>query len=149
VTLQFIDHRRSTADRSWLPPFDWSIVYENDRWWNEVRYSFDPPWFVQVLVDGVEVARVEFDDPGVINPEYTAVPAVGSERLEIQFIEVATEARLGGLGTQVVRALEDRHADRRLFAYSQQADRFWTKLGWERFEHPNGINRPLFIQPER
>ena len=48
---------------------------------------------MQVVGDGVEVARVEFDDPGDINPEYTGVPKLGAERLEIQFIEVATAAR--------------------------------------------------------
>jgi GNAT superfamily N-acetyltransferase len=150
VTLQFIDHRRGTTDQySWLPPFDWSIVYENERWWDEVRYYVDQPWFVQVLVDGVEVARVELDDPGGINPEYTAVPAIGSERLEIQFIEVARGAQGRGVGTQVVRALEERHADRRLFGYSEGADSFWTALGWERFDHADGFHRPLFIQPAR
>jgi len=44
-----------------MPPFDWEIPYENERWWDEVRYYADDPWFVQVLEDGVEVARVECD----------------------------------------------------------------------------------------
>lgn len=63
--------------------------------------------FVQVLQGGVEVARVEFDDPGGINPECANVPQLGIERLEIQFIEVATAARGRGVGTAVVRALEE------------------------------------------
>ncbi|MEV6338717.1 GNAT family N-acetyltransferase [Nocardia vinacea] len=76
------------------------------------------------------------------------MPAIGPERLEIQFIEVAAGARGRGVGTQVVRALEERHSDRRLFAYSEEADRFWASLEWGRFDHPEGpqLHRPLFIQ---
>lgn len=99
------------------------------------------------MEDDVEVARVEIDDPGGINPAYTGVPDLDPERLEIQFIEVADAAHRRGVGTHVVYALQERHPDRRLFAYSEEADDFWASLGWERFDHPNGINRPLFIQP--
>lgn len=41
---------------------------------------------MQVLEGDVEVARVEFDDPGGINPSYANVPELGDERLEIQLI---------------------------------------------------------------
>lgn len=79
---------------------------------------------MQVLEGGVEVARVELDDPGGINPEYADVPQLGPERLEIQFFKVATAARNRGLGTRVMRALQERHPDRRLFAYSEEAHGF-------------------------
>jgi hypothetical protein len=131
----------------WLPPFDWSIAYENERWWDEVRYYVDDPWFVQVLEHGVELARIELDDPGDINSDYTEVPTIGPERLEIQLIEVTTAARGRGNGARVVQMLAERHHDGRLFAYSQDADSFWAKLGWERFDHPEGDWRALFIQP--
>ena len=151
MPLQLIHHRRGPADRySWLPPFDWSIAYENERWWDEPRhYYVGQPWFVQVLGDGAEVARVELDDPGGINPEYAGVPTLGPERLEIQFIEVATASQGRRVGTEVVRALEDRYANRRLFAYSEEAHGFWASLGWDRFDHPEGaqFHRPLFIRP--
>jgi ribosomal protein S18 acetylase RimI-like enzyme len=65
--------------------------------------------------DGVEVARVEIDDPGDINPDYTGVQTIGPERLAIQFIEVATAARGRKIGAQVVQMLAERHRDRRLF----------------------------------
>jgi hypothetical protein len=45
--------------------------------------------------------------------------------------------------------LAERHRDRRLFAYSQDADIFWGRLGWARFDHPEGDCRALFIQPAR
>lgn len=93
MTLELIELRRGPANRnSWLPPFDFQTSYDNDRWWDEPRYLDDDPWFVQVLEDGAEVARVEFDDPGGINPQYENVPKLGPERLEIQFFEVAIPA---------------------------------------------------------
>jgi hypothetical protein len=150
VILDFADLRRGTANRySWIPPFDPSVAYENEHWWDGAPYGNDDPWYVQVLVDGLEVARIELDDDGGINPAYANVPAIGSERLEIQFIEVATAARDLSVGTRVVHGLMERHPDRRLMAYSEEADRFWASLGWERFDHPDGRHRALFIQPAR
>ncbi|WP_341871172.1 GNAT family N-acetyltransferase [Mycolicibacterium aubagnense] len=118
MDLELIDHRRGTTDgRSWAPPFDSAVAYQHPHWWN--RQLGGESWFIQVLANGVEVARVEFDDPGGINPNYEDVPELGDERLEIQFIEVSTAARGRGVGTQVVRHLADRHRNRRLFAYRE------------------------------
>ncbi|MCK0175899.1 GNAT family N-acetyltransferase [Mycolicibacterium sp. F2034L] len=148
VDLELIDYRRGRADdRWWMPPFDWAVVYEHPHWWN--RQLGDDPWFVQVLECDVEVARIEFDDPGGINPSYANVPVLGDERLEIQFIEVASVARGRGIGTEVVHRLADRHPGRRLFAYSEEADRFWVSVGWEPLYDPGpgSVGRTLFIQP--
>ena len=147
MALTLVDHRRGPGDeRWWTPPFDRTVAYENEHWWN--RQLGDDAWLVQVLDGQSEVARVEFDDPGGINPAYVGVPKLGGERLEIQFIEVASAARDHGVGTQVVRALQERHPDRRLFAYSE-ADRFWARLGWEPFYDPSPgpVGRTLFVQP--
>jgi GNAT superfamily N-acetyltransferase len=154
MRLEFIDHRRGSANMySWIPSFDRSVAYENDRWWDEPRYySVSEPWFVQVMEDGIEIARVEFDDPGGINPRYVGVPKLDGERLEIQFIEVATAATRRGIGTRVVSGLADLHHERRLFAYSEEADEFWASLGWQRFDHRDGqpqFHRALFVQPPR
>jgi hypothetical protein len=112
MNVDFVDNHRGSADKySWMPSFDWSTAYENERWWDEVRYYVDDPWFVQVMEDGVEVARVELDDPGDVNPNYTGVPTIGPERLEIQFIEVAIAARGRKIGTQVVQMLAERLQD--------------------------------------
>lgn len=149
MAIELVDlHRGDESRYSWVPPFDFETDYENARWWDEAAYLIDDPWFVQVLENGAEVARVEFDDPGGINPEYVDVPTMGQERLEIQFFEVATFTRGHGVGTRAVLALQDAHPDRHLFAYSEDAHRFWASLGWERFDHPDGeqFHRPLFIQ---
>lgn len=108
--------------------------------------GIDDPWYVQVVEAGAEVARVELKEDVDIE-HYANVPVIGSERLEIAFIEVATAECSRGIGTQVVRALEQRHSDRRLLAYSEEADQFWASLGWEPFHYPDGDWRTLFIQP--
>ncbi|WP_125079866.1 GNAT family N-acetyltransferase [Mycobacterium sp. P7213] len=147
MDLEFTDLRRSAADDDWrTPPFDSTVAYEHPHWWNR---QLDEPWFVQVRERGIEVARVEFDDPGGINPNYESVPELGGERLEVQFIEVAAAARRRGIGTKVVRGLADRHPERRLFAYSEDADRFWSSLGWLPFydSRRGPVGRTLFVQP--
>jgi hypothetical protein len=48
VGLEFVDLRRDVVGNiSWLPPFDWSVAYENEHWWDEARYYYvNEPWFV-------------------------------------------------------------------------------------------------------
>lgn len=133
------------ADRWSRPPFDRAVAYEREDWWNKPR-GFRNPWYVQVLEGGAEVARVELDESGGINPDYVRAPKLGPERLEIQKFEVARATRCRGVGAAVVRALEERHADRRLFAYSD-ADGFWGSLEWDRFDALRGAT--LFVQRGR
>jgi hypothetical protein len=92
---------------------------------------------------------VQLDERGGANPTYTDVPQLGPERLKIHLIEVATAARRRKIGTRVVQGLTERLPDRRLLAYSEGADLFWSSLAsWERFDHPDGRHQPLFIQRE-
>ena len=116
---------------------DSAVAYANEQWWDDAPYLVEDPWYVQVLEAGIEVARVELDEEVGIE-HYAAVPAIGAERLEIQFIEVAMAARGRGVGTRVVRGLAERHPGRRLLAYSEGADGFWASLGWERFRPSEG-----------
>jgi hypothetical protein len=147
MTLELVNLRGENTDpRLWIP-FTSSVGYENPHWWNSADGTIGAPWFIQVLEAGIEVARVQLDDAQCINPEYTGVPTIGDEQLEIQLIEVATAARDRKVGTRVVHALAERHPDRRLLAYSEGADRFWARQGWARFDHPSGGYKPLFIQP--
>jgi GNAT superfamily N-acetyltransferase len=54
-----------------------------------------------------------------------------------------------GIGTAVIRALIAEYPDRRLVAFSEDADQFWASLGWARFVNADSseVFRPLFIQP--
>lgn len=111
MAFEFVDLRRGDADRYlWIPPFDWSQHYEHDRWWDELRELDDDPWFVQVLENRTEVARIGLDDAFEID-HYAGVPDIGPEGLEIQIFEVASAARGRGIGTQInpaVRATSSR-----------------------------------------
>jgi hypothetical protein len=148
LILELVDHRPDVVE-SWWTPFTSSDGYEHPHWWQSAGGTIGDPWFVQVLEAGVEVARVQLDEIGGINPDYLNVPAIGDEQLEIQFIEVATAVRRRKIGPQAVQALSVRNPDRRLLAYSEGADEFWASLGWDRFDHSEGRHRALFIQPER
>lgn len=154
MSLTFVDLYRGDASRySWIPPFDWSQAYDHDRWWNEVDELHPDPWFVQVLDGPTEVARIRLGDVIEID-HYAEVPDIGPEGLEIEFFEVATEARGKGVGKHVIYQFARRHRDRRLLAYSERADRFWASLGWSSFMAANydpDHEEPstLFIAPLR
>lgn len=33
--IELVDLRREDqSDRTWQPPFDWTVRYENDAWWD-------------------------------------------------------------------------------------------------------------------
>ncbi|WP_336794071.1 GNAT family N-acetyltransferase [Gordonia malaquae] len=150
--MQLVDLRRSVEDNKfgWLPPFDDTAVYANEHWWDEPRYYYDAPWFIQVLdSDGTEVARVELLDPGEVNLSYTDAERIGGSPLEICFFEVAQNAQGRGHGTAVVKALEQRFPDRVLLAYANtDVPEFWASLGWARFDHRDGDieYRPMFVR---
>ncbi|MDY6869255.1 MAG: hypothetical protein SV966_01310 [Actinomycetota bacterium] len=78
------------------------------------------------------MARIKLGERIQID-HYAGVPDVGTEGLEIEFFEVAIEARGKGVGTLVIQLLARRHPDRRLLAYSERADAFWASLGWSSF----------------
>lgn len=53
-----------------------------------------------------------------------------------------------GVGTQVVQGLGKRQRGNRLLAYSERADGFWASLGWERFDHPDGVPTSFRVEVE-
>jgi hypothetical protein len=152
VTLELVDHRAAAAVKKSWTPFPSPDGYEHPHWWENAGGAVGDPWFVEVLENGVEVARVQLDERGGINPEYTGAPTIDSvDLLEIQNIEVRAVARRRKVATRVVQALAERHSDRRLMAYSKDADSdgFWNSLGWESyFYSKRGLTgRTLFIAP--
>jgi ribosomal protein S18 acetylase RimI-like enzyme len=148
VRLELRDLRRGPGDDKyvWLP-FEVNDNFNPD-WWDRVPYLEDDPHYVQVLLDGVEVGRVELDH-GFRGSKHLGAPKLGDKALEIQFIEVAESCRGQGIGAEVVRLLVERHHDRRFLAMSEDADDFWASLGWDRYDHRDGPQRyrPLFVAP--
>lgn len=102
--------------------------------------------FYEVRHGDVPVARIEIhdDDP----TECYSNPLPTKPILEIQNIEVASSHRGCGLGTLIVEEIARAHTERTLAALSEQADEFWSSLGWIRYERsddrPN--SRPLYVQ---
>lgn len=147
MDLVLIEKRRGPDDNrySWRPFAD-SEGFE-DRWWDDIKSFDDTSTYLEVCRAGIEVARVELGER--VNIEhYLDVPPLGDTALEIQLIEVHKEHRRQGIATDVVRLLACAHPDRRLVAFSEEADQFWDSLGWHRHEHPEGSlrMRPLYIQ---
>ena len=99
------------------------------HWWSRIRL-YDAVFF-EVRSEGIEVARVELDEHVHIE-HYPDVPLLGDAALEIQLIEVHQKHRRQGIATEVVRLLARAHPERRLVAFSEEADQFWDSLGWRR-----------------
>jgi GNAT superfamily N-acetyltransferase len=113
-------------------------------------YFVEDSWYVQVLEDGAEAARIGLDEEVGIE-HCAAVSEISAEPL-IELIAVPVTARGRGIGTWVLRGLAEHHPDRRLVAYSEEAHGFWASLGWKRYDHPEGrpeFHRALFMQVER
>jgi GNAT superfamily N-acetyltransferase len=118
-------------------------------WWHRPwdlgdRYSL---W--SLFDDGVEVARIELDEQ-VYYDHYDGDPPLGPAVLEVDFFEVSVLARGRGVGRAALEMIAEQHQGRRLVAFSEEADGFWARVGWTRYDHPDGfpLYRPLFVAPE-
>lgn len=139
-----------TVERNgYAPPFAEHDGFK-ERWWGNPRLDDRSHWrYLRVLRGGLEVARVKLDEVVYID-HYADTPPLGAMALQIELIEVSEKCRLKGIGKAVVRRIAELHPDRRLVAYSEGGDEFWTALGWRRHENPTKPgSQPLFIQPER
>lgn len=133
MNLELVTVQRGGRSK-YAPPFDEHDGY-TEHWWNRPMGNEPESRFIQVLSDGVEVARVELDEKVGI-AHYEGTPDLGDVALEIQFIEVSDKYQRQGIGAAVVHRLAELHPHRRLVAYSEGADDFWSKLGWRPYYHP-------------
>ena len=105
MTLELVDHRAPAAVKKSWTPFPSSEGYKHPDWWSDAGGAVGDPWFVAVLEDGVEVARVQLDERGGINPDYAGTPTIdAADLLKIQNIEVRTTARRRRIATRVVKS---------------------------------------------
>ena len=146
MKLELIELRQGSADRCGGSPFEASDRFRHFDAWDRVRYSNDNHWYIKALINGVEVGRADMDEV-VHLQEYGVDPDTQSKALEIQLIEVSSDHRLQGIARQILQQLSAQHPDRILVAFSEQADEFWSSMGWRRYDHPaEPRNRPLFVQ---
>lgn len=152
MEISLVEIVRPVGERYWFP-----FIYEEAgrgftrNWWyrSPVRPG-SRSTFLRASEAGDEVARVRLDDEVGVD-HYAGAPRLGSTALGIQFIEVHVDHRLRGIGRAVVNCLHDRYPDRRLVAFSEGADGFWSSLGWDQYVHADpdmaARSRPLYIQP--
>lgn len=150
VTLKLIELKRPIGVRLWSP-FEYEeagLGFTRNWWYHGPVYPDSTSSFLRAFENATEVARVELDDEVHID-HYADVPDLRGTALEIQFIEVQTDHRLEGIGSAVVRLLQGLYPDRRLVAFSEGADGFWSSLGWSCHLHADPEEapryRPLFI----
>lgn len=122
----------------------------NQDWWDDTWDLDEQHSLWSVEQDGKEVARLVLL-PTVDYQHYAHVPDLGPHLLEVDFFEVARPARHQGVGAATMRLLTVHFPGRRLLAFSEEADGFWSSLGWDRYDHPDGLDlhRPLFVSPPR
>ncbi|MFI1996690.1 GNAT family N-acetyltransferase [Actinoplanes sp. NPDC020271] len=153
MDLVLVELGRPAGVHLWAPfPHDEADSGFNQGWW----YGRSVPpqsrsVFLRVLKGGEEVARLKLGEDFRAG-DYADVPLLGASALEIQYIEVHGAHRGRGLGAAAIKLLQERYPDRRLVAFSAEAERFWSSLGWRRHLHidPDLARRqaPLFIEPQ-
>ena len=130
-------------------PFEATAGF-NPAWWCRAAHLNGPiPRYFSVVDGKVEVARIELEED--VDLAHYGAPELREYALEIQFIEVHDHHRGRGIGREVVRLISKQNPGKSLVALSEDADGFWSSLGWERIDHPDGPEhyRPLFVQPLR
>jgi GNAT superfamily N-acetyltransferase len=153
MSLTLVELDRPVGERFWFPfTYEEAGLGFNHRWWYDGPvYPHSMSIFLRVLENDNEVARVELDNEVEID-HYADVPPLGATALAIQFIEVHNAHRGRGIGHAVIDRLHHRYPDRRLVAFSEGADGFWSSLDWRRHLHADPEEalrfRPLFIQPQ-
>ncbi|QOC89675.1 N-acetyltransferase [Micromonospora craniellae] len=152
MRLTLVELDRPVGERFWFPfTYEEAGLGFNNLWWyGSPVYPHSKSVFLRVVENNNEVARVHLDNEVEID-HYADVPPLGATALEIQFIEVHDDHRGCGIGRAVIGLLHNRYPDRRLVAFSEGADGFWSSLGWRRHLHADpeeaSFFRPLFIQP--
>lgn len=146
--LEVIELRRGAEeDRYRWEPFDHDDGFTED-WWHGRVPMIDDPWFVSARLDGEVVARVELCDAADFDC-YDTGSLLAAGGVEVVFLEVSTARRGQGIATRLIREIATMYPERQLVALSEEADDFWTFLGWHRVDRVEDSMhyRPLFIGP--
>lgn len=132
-------------------PFDVDAAGFNERWWDRriERVCERAGEFLSLTRDGEELARAEIDRGGIDNICVGLTPA--SEVVDIVFFEVRDSHRLAGIGAQAIDLIVKRYEGEMLIAFSEEADGFWSGIGWTHHPREDGSRhyRPLFVHDGR
>lgn len=118
-----------------------------ERWWTDM-YPYEEgqrSWFA-VHRGKREVGRIELRRE--VQLDHYAPQLDDRPLLSIDFFQIKDTEQRAGNGRQAVALLVDTFPGWRLFALSEDADHFWSALGWHRVDHPTEpMRRPLFLAP--
>lgn len=144
--------REASAREVWTTPFAPDDHY--DLSWDTTLYTRTAPRerYFAAHFDDIEVARVLVlqTHTNRIEPAFR-LPALPPSVTEVEWIEVARGHRRLGIGTAVIRSLEQTFAGEHLIAFGAVgAERFWDATGWQRFERDSAASsvgqRPLHLR---
>lgn len=129
-------------------PFDLTVEGFHDDWWDDRVGRVDTGHYdwLSFVDQGEEVARAEIDYDATLGGDYTG-PPFPRDVIDVTFIEVRKDRRRNGIGRAVMAHIVDRYPGRVLIAFSEEADEFWSSIGWYRRPRVDGDTnyRPLFV----
>lgn len=131
---------------------DYQTPYElvegfNDRWWHDRagpvgEGGLDGKEYLQFLAEGNEVGRAEITD-WLLSDGYEGIDTPISTK-EIWFFEIRQELRRHGYGAEFAQHLVEYYPGIPLIAFSEDADEFWSGIGWHYFPRKDGIGWPQY-----
>lgn len=143
LTIDAIKPHLLTGDR--VVPFDSADGFTK-QWWVRLDSSTHE-WFT-FTDSGEEVARAQIDPKAQIGSLYRDVPSPPRGFATIAFFEVRQDLHRQGIGRRAIALLQQKYPDTTMAAFSENADDFWTGLGWLRHEHrTKPRSQPLFLSP--
>lgn len=139
---------------------DYRTPYElvegfDDRWWHDRagRVGDDDlggKEYLQFLADGNEIGRAEITDCS-LSDSYDGIDTPVATK-EIWLFEIRQDARRHGCGAAFAQHLLEHYQGTPLIAFSEDADEFWSGIGWRYYPHKNGEGWPhyrsLFISEQ-
>lgn len=128
-------------------PFDVDALGFTEGWWDHRvgRARDQHSDFLSFTLNGNEVARAEVDR-GTINNIYVGLTPA-PEIVDVVFFEVRESRRRAGVGRAAIALIERRYDGEMLIAFSEEADDFWSGIGWTHYPRADRSphHRPLFV----
>lgn len=136
----------------YISPFEYGTEGFRDDWWHRRAGkvgddALGGTTYLQLLRNAIEVGRAELT-PWNLSDSYIGIDTEVKCR-EIWFFEVRLDFRRQGCGKEFARLLTQKYSDLPLIAFSEEADDFWSSIGWHYYPRKDGEKWPhvrsLFI----
>lgn len=136
-------------------PFDHFARGFNNSWWQRSigrvgEDIFNGAKYFQLVSREKEIGRAEVVGK-ILSDSYMGID-YKLDAYEITFIEIQEDFRCLGFGNRFINLMEDYYSGKVLFAFSEGADGFWSRIGWRHYPRKDSEGwpycRPLFISQE-